>query len=1216
MAQLKGGDPTLFWKRGFNIQPLKDFVYTDAQKLAAIQSIINATLRGVSNIPDANQLPTTLMDVTIDWSIGTQADDIYQLTIDGLTLVQDANEAPVSAAPTTGMTDQQMATFAAQALIVGLGTNTDLQHVQTNLTLPVTGLYSTTVGWSSSSTGTVSNSGVVSRPSGSDASIVFTATVTKNAANVTKTFNATVSHSTNTDAADVATDKAALSVGLGSNSDLNNVVSNLTLVLSGSHGTSISWGSSNTGAISNSGVVVKPSGSNASVTLTATISKGAASDTKEFNAIVLQNADTSNVATDKAALSVGLGSNPDLEDVTTNLTLSTSGSNGTSISWQSSSTGVVSNSGVVSRPSESNASVTLTATISKGAASDTKEFNLTVLFLVDTSAADVATDKAALSIGLGLNSGLSNVVGHLIFATSGSNGTTISWETNNVAVTSEGNIVRPPASGSDASVAITATISKGRYSDTKQFNVTVKKLVAVGAAFQPLNVNGGNILGGTRENASIYSLSVFGTKLVVGTDQGRISSYDSSNSTWTYYDASSGLRDNQTMFGAGILSCVYGSTIVFNDAYSNIASWDGTAWKKPDGSGTGTGIYAKLSDYVYPSGSGMATTPVVYNGSIVFASSAYVASWDGSAWKKYNGNGTGTGPYSMGTVVGNQIIQAMTVWNGFLIVAGGLGRIGSFDGTNWKNYDGTGTGTGPYSNGSWFPQNTGDAIYAVFSYGSQLLVGGPNDSVSSWDGSAWKYYDGTGTGSGIYHQSIFADRTSITKIVQLGSVLMFFGYNNIASYDGSAWKLSDGTGGGTGPHADAATGSDHILAYPKAVFFNSTIVYGGNAGRVNSWDGTKFGDQSGATGLYKAMSADFGTKQYPTYSIELLGDKLLVGSGAGALSYYDFTGSVWHPYTETSNPLTDNSDSNKTQEEIGLMLKYQSGSVILSPGMHGSSVICSYDGINWKTADGSGTGTGPYYTSPMFPYSTIGLYGNYIITGDMIGNIESWDLIASDWKHSDGSGSGNGPYASYFMNPIVQSMITSIVKYGDNLVVADMGGNITSWDGTNWKKYDGAGTGTGPYRAATGEAQLVVYDGMLVAGGNLLSSYDGSNWKNYDGTGAGTGIYSMGAPWNSEVITVLLVEGNTLVVVTESGKVASYDGSNWKNYDGTGTGTGPYNDGTMIGVSDNLPGEQLVQDAYAVDGGFYIVGGRERLASYKVSNKTWYNYDGTTTNQS
>jgi hypothetical protein len=93
--------------------------------------------------------------------------------------------------------------------------------------------------------------------------------------------------------------------------------------------------------------------------------------------------DLAAVAADKAALTwdVVKGSNTSQTSLTSNLTLPTTGTNGSTITWQSTNPAVISASGNVTRPASgaANQTVTFTATLSRGEASDTVTFTLTVL---------------------------------------------------------------------------------------------------------------------------------------------------------------------------------------------------------------------------------------------------------------------------------------------------------------------------------------------------------------------------------------------------------------------------------------------------------------------------------------------------------------------------------------------------------------------------------------------------------------------------------------------------------------------------------------------------------------------------------------------------------------------------------------------------------------------------------------------------------------------
>lgn len=86
------------------------------------------------------------------------------------------------------------------------------------------------------------------------------------------------------------------------------------------------------------------------------------------------------VEEDKNSLLIGYHGTDNATSVTQALiTLATTGSNGSSITWVSSIPSVISNDGqTVNRPSDTDTTVTMTATISMGAITDTKTFTLTV----------------------------------------------------------------------------------------------------------------------------------------------------------------------------------------------------------------------------------------------------------------------------------------------------------------------------------------------------------------------------------------------------------------------------------------------------------------------------------------------------------------------------------------------------------------------------------------------------------------------------------------------------------------------------------------------------------------------------------------------------------------------------------------------------------------------------------------------------------------------
>ncbi|RHA38021.1 immunoglobulin-like domain-containing protein [Cellulomonas rhizosphaerae] len=174
------------------------------------------------------------------------------------------------------------------------------------------------------------------------------------------------------------------------------------------------------------------------------------------------------VTADAAALTLG-----DTSAVTSSLTLPTSGATGTTVSWSSSAPAVVSNGGVVTRPSAAtgDTDVTLTATVSRAGVSATREFTATVVALPDTVGL-LAEDLAGVTV-----TNLGDVRGNLTLPTKGANGSVLTWASADESVVAGTGVVHRPAHGSPAaSVDLTVTATLDGLSDTRVLTATVPAL--------------------------------------------------------------------------------------------------------------------------------------------------------------------------------------------------------------------------------------------------------------------------------------------------------------------------------------------------------------------------------------------------------------------------------------------------------------------------------------------------------------------------------------------------------------------------------------------------------------------------------------------------------------------------------------------------------------------------------------------------------------------
>ena len=177
----------------------------------------------------------------------------------------------------------------------------------------------------------------------------------------------------------------------------------------------------------------------------------------------IQPTDAERVSRDADAIALG-----DLSAVTSSLSLPTTGVNGGSVSWTSDAPGAIANDGTVTRPAAGQpaATVTLTATIARGTESTTRSFTATVLPL-PSDQLDVDSAAAAITV-----SNLDDVRGNLTLPAS-SAGIAVSWSSANAAVIADdGTVTRPDA---DTPVVLTATLTKGSATATRQFAAMVRK---------------------------------------------------------------------------------------------------------------------------------------------------------------------------------------------------------------------------------------------------------------------------------------------------------------------------------------------------------------------------------------------------------------------------------------------------------------------------------------------------------------------------------------------------------------------------------------------------------------------------------------------------------------------------------------------------------------------------------------------------------------------
>ncbi|AET58933.1 hypothetical protein HPL003_10870 [Paenibacillus terrae HPL-003] len=318
-----------------------------------------------------------------------------------------------------------------------------------------------------------------------------------------------------TDAEYVAQAKAALAPGFASGDSAAAVSQRLTLPLTGLNDTTVSWSSDTPDIITNDGTVTRPryDSGDRKVKLTATITKGTASDTQTFEVTVLKGAAQDTL--DQAADSLSLG---DLSAVKENLSLPLSGYGGVQIEWSSANPLVIAPDGTLSRPSyiDGNTDVTLTAVLYLEGLTKTKNFTAHVLSLPMNDIEAVNAAYAALDVPV------TTVTGDVYLPKEGLNGVQVSWTSNHPEfLDHNGHVTFPSYVQGDQTITLEAVLVRGGAELRKTFSLLVLALPisadeAVNLAADTLKLDYPQ---GIKDSITLPNAGAFDTRIDWSSDQ-------------------------------------------------------------------------------------------------------------------------------------------------------------------------------------------------------------------------------------------------------------------------------------------------------------------------------------------------------------------------------------------------------------------------------------------------------------------------------------------------------------------------------------------------------------------------------------------------------------------------------------------------------------------------------------------------------------------------
>lgn len=199
------------------------------------------------------------------------------------------------------------------------------------------------------------------------------------------------------------------------------------------------------------------------------------------------------------------------DTVTGNLSLISKGFYGSDISWTSSNEDIINpNTGFVTRPSigQANSIVKLTATALRNSYIQTREFYILVLAMGSEAQEIVNADYADLKIP-------PYVTGDISLPLKGINGSDIRWHSSDEAIiTNEGAVT---LGSTEKKVVLTASLLSGTYSRTKEFNITVSKIIDNDNVVEKA-INQFRETYNTKRNLTGIYWDVFAAKSVLGDD--------------------------------------------------------------------------------------------------------------------------------------------------------------------------------------------------------------------------------------------------------------------------------------------------------------------------------------------------------------------------------------------------------------------------------------------------------------------------------------------------------------------------------------------------------------------------------------------------------------------------------------------------------------------------------------------------------------------------
>ena len=278
---------------------------------------------------------------------------------------------------------------------------------------PVSDLSGATLTWLTSSSPTISSTGNVTRPAFTlgDKPVRMTLRVVYEGVTVNRYYDFNVRKLPITNLEKLNLDLPYVGIEYATGDSAQHVTQDLGLVTVLPQGSTVVWSSSQPTLIDSTGKVARPSffDGDQAVVLNAVVTNGSETSTVTFDLLLIKadKTDLEKAEEDAKDNLVEFAEGEDAEKVLTELGMATTGStNGSSITWSSDHPDILTEKGIVKRPTDKDVTVKLTATITNGSATTTKEYTV----VVKKEASPLGNLGTPIWIGLGVV-----LIGGLIF---------------------------------------------------------------------------------------------------------------------------------------------------------------------------------------------------------------------------------------------------------------------------------------------------------------------------------------------------------------------------------------------------------------------------------------------------------------------------------------------------------------------------------------------------------------------------------------------------------------------------------------------------------------------------------------------------------------------------------------------------------------------------------------------------------------------------------